>query len=122
MMEEIFELVGKIRVDMSGLDSAFKNIENKTNQVGQNFKNVGNSMASFGGSMTAKVTAPILAAGAAAVKIGSDFEQGMSKVEAMTQATDTEMKKLEETARDLGKSTQFSAKEAADGMSFLAMA
>jgi len=54
------------------------------------------------------------------LKIGADFEQSMSKVQALTSATDSEFKTLTETARKLGSSTVFSSTEAASGMFFLA--
>lgn len=122
MIQDLFELVGKIRVDTSGLDSALSEAKGKVEGVGQSFTDVGKSMSKVGGSMTKKLTLPIVAVGVAAVKVGADFEQGMSKVQAMTQASSKELSEMESLARDLGKSTAFSAKEAADGMSFLAMA
>lgn len=61
-------------------------------------------------------------AGAAVIKMGSDFESGMSRVQALTGATETEFKRLEETAMKLGRDTVFSATEASEAMSYLGMA
>ncbi len=55
------------------------------------------------------------------VKRAADFEQAMSGVGALVRATDEEMKILSRTARDLGATTVFSASEAAEGMTYLAM-
>ncbi|MGN2371938.1 phage tail tape measure protein [Clostridium cagae] len=44
-----------------------------------------------------------------AIKTFSEFEQGLSNVKAVTQATDTEMKVLKDTAKSLGASTAWSA-------------
>lgn len=60
--------------------------------------------------------------GAASIKVGMDFEKGMSQVKAISGATDKEMEKLTAQAKELGATTQFSASEAAAGMQFLAMA
>lgn len=60
--------------------------------------------------------------GAAAVKIGMDFEQSMSKVKAMSGATSEEMVLLEQAARDAGASTSKSAKDAADALGYMALA
>src|SRR5690625_7831302 len=68
------------------------------------------------------VTAPILAAGAAAIKVGIDFEEGMSRVQAVSGATAEDMEKLKSQAKELGESTRFSARETANGMEFLARA
>ncbi len=46
---------------------------------------------------------------AAAVKIASDFDSGMSKEAAVSGATGTEPDKLREKAREMGAKTKFSA-------------
>lgn len=51
-----------------------------------------------------------------------DFEAAMSKVQAITGSTNTEMKKLEEQALELGKKSKFSASESAEAMTYLGMA
>jgi len=68
-----------------------------------------------GKDLSVKLTAPIAGIGAAAIKIGMDFEESMSKVKAMSGATNEEMVLLEKAARDAGASTSKSAKDAADG-------
>lgn len=95
---------------------------NKLKQTSEQLKTAGDKMTSVGKSLSMKVTAPIAGVGAAAIKIGSDFEAGMSKVSAVSGATGKEFDALEKQARDLGKSTQFSATEAAEGMEYLALA
>lgn len=56
------------------------------------------------------------------VEVGSDFEASMSKVEALSGAPADEMDKLSKKAQELGASTRFSAKEVADGFSYMALA
>lgn len=51
-----------------------------------------------------------------------EFSTAMSKVRALTGATDDEFVKLTAQARALGASTVFSAKEVAEGMTYLGMA
>lgn len=82
----------------------------------------GKKSTEVGKSLTTKVTLPILGIGAAAAKIGMDFEQSMSKVKAMSGATDEEMQRLEQAARDAGAATSKSAKDAADGLTYMALA
>lgn len=57
-----------------------------------------------------------------AIEVGKAFESSMSNVQAISGATDEEMKLLEETARKFGSSTQFSAAQAADALGFMALA
>ena len=78
------------------------------------FRDVGKSMAIAGVAMGAAL--------GGVVKIAGDFEKSMSRVKALSGANVTEFKSLSQAARDLGKSTVFSAAEAAEGMSYLAMA
>lgn len=74
------------------------------------------------GKATVATTAAIAGVGIAATKVGSDFEAAMSRVGAISGATGKEFKMLEKTAMELGKTTVFSASEAAEGMQYLAMA
>ena len=55
-------------------------------------------------------------------KAGPTYEAAMSKVKAVTQATDKQMGQLDSMAKKLGKTTKFSASEAADAMGYLGMA
>ena len=57
-----------------------------------------------------------------AVTVAANFEQAMSKVQAITNASNEDMKKLNATAQELGAKTQFSASQAAEAMSYLGMA
>ncbi|MGH1158374.1 phage tail tape measure protein [Bacillus mycoides] len=64
----------------------------------------------------------VVAAVGASVSAAANFEQSMAKVKAISGATDVEFKALESTAKNLGATTQFSASQAAEGLSFLSMA
>ena len=57
-----------------------------------------------------------------AVTTGAAFEAQMSKVAAVSRASEEELAKLTAQAKALGKSTVWSSSEAAEGMQFLAMA
>lgn len=56
------------------------------------------------------------------VTAGPSYEAAMSKVKAVTRATDEQMVQMDAQAKQLGKTTKFSASEAADAMGFLGMA
>src|SRR5690625_2023596 len=57
-----------------------------------------------------------------AVKTAADFESGMSQVSAVSGAVGDDLQALENRARELGASTSFSAKEASEGLQYLALA
>ena len=78
------------------------------------------------GTKAAKAAAAIAAAvgtvSIAAIKMGADFEEGMSKVEAISGATGEDLEKLKEKAMEMGAKTKFSATEASEALQYMAMA
>ena len=60
--------------------------------------------------------------GLAAIKVGSGFEGAMSKVEAISGATGSELEALTNKAKEMGASTKFSATESANAFEYMAMA
>lgn len=56
------------------------------------------------------------------IKLGIDFDKTMSKVGAVSNASAEDLAKLRAQARELGATTEWSASEAASGMTYLAMA
>lgn len=83
-------------------------------------------IAKAGIGMTTKVlqgaTAGVTALGAAAVKVGSDFEAGMSQVQAISGASGEDLEKLKNKAKEMGATTKFSATESAEALNYMAMA
>jgi len=57
-----------------------------------------------------------------AVKAAASFEQAMARVAALTGATGPEFDALSEKARELGRTTVFSARQSAEAMSYFALA
>lgn len=94
----------------------------KLTQLSQQFQDVGAKMETTGKAMTKYITVPLLAVGAAAIKVGLDFNSEMSKVQAISGATGTEFDALREKAKQLGASTKFTATESAQAFEYMAMA
>jgi TP901 family phage tail tape measure protein len=63
-----------------------------------------------------------LAAARDAIRTMAGFESQMSELRGVTNATAIQMEIMEDTVRELGANTRFSAAEAAEGMTFLARA
>lgn len=83
------------------------------NKAGRAMDKTGRKMQQFGKNMSAKVTAPIVALGAASFSVFKDFQLEMAKVQAVSGATGEEFKSLSDNAKELGRSTIFSAREVA---------
>ena len=56
------------------------------------------------------------------VGLGSDFTATMSEVQAISGATDEEMRQMESTAREFGATTVFSANDAAEALKYMSLA
>lgn len=101
--------------------------------IGSKMQSVGDSLKSVGDTLTQKVTMPIAAIAGASVKVAADFESSMSQVAATMGFTVAElndksseasktMEQLSEFAQEMGKTTAFSASEAADALNYMALA
>ena len=99
-----------------------KTFQDESATVSDKFSAMGSALTSVGGTLTKSVTLPLVGVGAAVMKVGSDFEAQMSRVQAISGATGDELKALTDQAIDLGATTAFSAGEAAEGMENLASA
>lgn len=106
---------GKIVIE-TGLDTAGieKGISKISSLASTGLKT---AAAAIGGVSTA-----LMGAGGYAVKVGSDFESAMSKVEAISGATVSQMEALTKKAKEMGASTKFSATESAEAFQYMAMA
>ena len=91
---------------MAAVESAQQNVNTQQGRLG-----------AVAGAATV-AAAPLVGA----VTVAANFEQAMSKVQAITNASNEDMKKLNATAQELGAKTQFSASQAAEAMSYLGMA
>lgn len=94
----------------------------KIEEVGEKIKGVGDKLSSIGSDLTMKVTAPIVGGFAAAVKTTGDFDAAMSKVQAVSGATASDMVLLRDKAKEMGETTKFSASESAEALNYMAMA
>jgi TP901 family phage tail tape measure protein len=121
-----FTIFGRMTLDdgeyQRGLKSAEGETKKAAGRMAQDWKKVGEAAQTVGKTLSVALTAPIVAFGALAVRTAGDFEAAMNKVRGITQATGADFQRLEQLAKDLGATTQFSASQAADAMGFLAMA
>ena len=83
------------------------------------FNAVSSAIAAAGIAVALK---EIYEAYAECVSIAGDFEASLSNVEALSGATNEEMARLSDLAKELGATTKYTAKESADAMGYMAMA
>lgn len=104
----------------SGGTAFMKAFDNAQRSV-DNFKQAGKNIADVGSTLTKRVTVPLVALGAAALKVGSEYQTSMSSVQAISGATASEMEVLEAVAREMGSTTRYSASESADALGYMAL-
>ncbi len=109
-------------LDGSKYFSTLEKAEKQMNTFSKKLEKTGKSMEKAGKSLSKYVTAPVLGLGAAALKVGTDFQSGMSEVQAISGATGDDLAKLEAKAKEMGATTKFSASEAAEALKYMAMA
>ena len=105
-------------VELRGIDNVsptFARVGAKLGAPGKKFKRVGRLM-------TAGITLPVIAMGAGIFKTTADFSKGMNRVKALTGAASKEMEKMTAQAMLMGRTTEFSAGQAARSQAALAQA
>lgn len=128
-MLDLGSAVGYLMLDTSNFKKGFKSalddlkvFNDSTATSADKMKALSSAMTSTGTSLTKYVTLPLVGVGTAIMAVGNKFEAQMSRVQAISGATQSEFEQLEEQAIQLGASTSFSATEAAQGMEELASA
>lgn len=86
------------------------------------FDKVGRAAKKAFKTVTVAATTASVAVGSFAVKTGMEYESQMSTVEALSQASEAEMLQLDKTAKNLGATTVWTAKESGQAMEYMAMA
>ena len=122
---DLGSIVAHLRLEMNDFNSGLNDAVNRIRETQQQFEGLssfGKSLSTVGAGLTASITAPVMALGASVVKTQMQFEQAMSKVQALSGATGSDLQLLEDTAKQLGESTVYSASEAADALGYMALA
>ena len=129
MSFDVGTAVGYLDLDTSGFTRGFsrarsnmKIFSDENATFNDKLAATGSILNNVGSTLTKVVTVPLVGAGAAAIKTAANFESGMSKVAAISGATETQLDQLTDKALEMGAQTKFSASEAASAMEYMAMA
>lgn len=126
MSVNVGEAKGYLKLDISEFKSALQEAmaesQKGTQSIENSFANVGKNLESTGKKMTMYLTTPLVGAAGVAVKLASDFEKEMSKVQAISGATGEQLEILSEKAREMGSVTKYSASESAEAFQYMALA
>ncbi|NLT36765.1 MAG: phage tail tape measure protein [Methanomassiliicoccus sp.] len=103
-----------------GMATVQKEADNLATRLSSSFKAIGSTMSNVGRSMTAGVTLPLAAVGAASLLAYKDFDEAMSKIQAVTGMAADQISDLGDAARQMSRDSTFSSTEVADAMYWLA--
>lgn len=106
----------EVKIKISG------KVDNSLNAVSQKVDKAFSGITRIAKSATLAGGAAATAAVTGAVEAGSSFESQMSTVEAISGATEKQIIQLEEKAKEMGATTQFTATESGQAMEYMAMA
>ena len=125
--------ISRTESDLKSMGGQFGAVGAQLKEVGDKLQSIGNSVSAVGQKMTKAITVPVLGLGAAAVKTAASFDSAMSEVAATmgftveqlndsTSDASKTMQQLSDFAKEMGKTTAFSASEAAQGLNYMALA
>ena len=97
------------KIDTTGAESGIASLTGKTRSLASTITKIA------GGVTFAALTKKV-------VDVGSSFESTMSKVQAISGASQKDMKLLTEAAEKMGATTKFSATESAQALTYMSMA
>ena len=129
-MASIGGLSVRIGADIGDLLKGLNRAQRSFNQAGQSMidtaenlrKKTSASFSLLGQNITVSADEAFGALSALSLKAFGDFEASINRVGVLSGATGEELDQLTAIAKELGATTAFSAKEASDGLQFLAQA
>ncbi len=115
MAETVADLVVRLGLDASKYEKGLRRAE-------RNLKAAGKKMTDVGRKMTMGLSLPLLAAGTAALKMSSDFETSMTKINTLVGVSQDQVEAWRDDILALGPAVGKGPKELADAMFFITSA
>lgn len=100
----------------------FSELQKEMQKAQKFMQTAGKQITDIGKTLTVGITTPLLGLGTISVKTAADFQEGMSKVSAISGATGDDLARLTDMAKQMGATTKFSASESAEAFQYMAMA
>lgn len=91
-------------------------------KINKKLQGIGQSTRRVGRDMTFGLTMPAILAGTAIFRTAAAFEAQMLEIQGLRNLTDKQFNEMETLARDLGRTTVFTATQVGDAMKFMAIA
>lgn len=117
-----FDLIAKLTLDSAEYDKGLDDAESKANGIGGKLGSALGGAAKVGAAAIGAATTAVGAFAKKSLDAGMSFDASMSNVSAISGAVGSDFDALRDKAQEMGASTKFTATEAADAMSYMAMA
>jgi TP901 family phage tail tape measure protein len=118
-MARSMDLVARLIADTKQFQKGMRDAELSAKKGAQNIRSVGRSAENLGGQLSKFVTLPILAVGAAAVKMSTDFESTFSKMQGLAGVAADEVEGLKSSVLGLAGEVGKSPQELAEALYFI---
>ena len=118
----LFDLMIKITTDTTDVEKGINSAKNKINKMGGAVsKGIGTAMKAGVAAIGAATTA-VGGFAVSAINAGKDFDASMAQVAATMGTTVDQIDNLRNFAQEMGRTTAFSATQAADALNYMALA
>lgn len=108
--------------ELSNLGAENEKVEELTEKLSDVSSAFGDVIGGFVTSMIAAAISKLKDLALESINVGKAFDTSMSQVQAISGATEDEYDQLREKAKEMGSQTKFTASQAADAFSYMAMA
>ena len=116
------EKMSELDKSADDLDESLKNAGDSAQKSSGGFTVMKGALANLASSAISTCVDKLKDMATQTIETGKNFDSSMSNVGAISGATGGDLEKLRDKAKEMGEKTKFSASEAADGMSYMAMA
>ncbi len=107
-------IVAHLRLDVQEFQNGVQQAHQQLSNVSSGFEQVaarGKMLQGIGKGLTAAITVPVGAMAKQAYEVNKAFQSSMSNVQALSGATGKDLQDLTNLAREMGATTQFSARK-----------
>ena len=128
-IKDLSEKLEDNKTKLKNVDDAAEKLSGGLKDVGDNAKNASDkfgvfktALGNFVSNVALRAVDKLKELAVEAFNVGKNFEYGMSRVAAISGASGEDFQKLRDKAKEMGKTTIFTAREAADALEYMAVA
>lgn len=114
--------LSQLRTEQTSLRQAISETSKEVTTQNQEWSVLKETIAHLSAEALQTLISKLVEVGKAVIQIGEQFSASMSEVAAISGASEEELARLEQTAREYGATTKFSASESAQALKYMALA